>query len=71
MRSNLWPGAFAAAKGVEFVNVYIGWGIKAGNFQPHPFPPISSECTSQLKEHHSLPAKPAELQDTTESQEQE
>uniref|UniRef100_A0AAY4BJS6 Uncharacterized protein n=1 Tax=Denticeps clupeoides TaxID=299321 RepID=A0AAY4BJS6_9TELE len=29
VRSNLWPGAHAYARGRKFENVYIGWGVKS------------------------------------------
>ncbi|KAG1655435.1 hypothetical protein FOA52_004110, partial [Chlamydomonas sp. UWO 241] len=28
LRSNLWPGAYAAAKDKQYASVYVGWGAK-------------------------------------------
>ncbi|CAH1404275.1 unnamed protein product [Nezara viridula] len=40
VRSNLWPGAYAFAKGRIFENIYIGWGMKlcVEGFNPHYIP---------------------------------
>ena len=47
VRSNLWPGAYAMARGGVFANLYIGWGIKHAPFVPMP-PPVPAEEYAQV-----------------------
>ncbi|XP_062965935.1 radial spoke head protein 6 homolog A [Cynocephalus volans] len=48
VRSNLWPGAYAYARGKKFENIYIGWGHKYSpeNFNPALPAPIQHEYPS-------------------------
>lgn len=41
LKSNLWPGAYALAKGTQYVNVYVGWGYKNAAYIPLPPPPVA------------------------------
>ncbi len=59
MRSNLWPGAFCAAKDKHFTNLYVGWGLKNAPFVPMPPPPVAKEFDLGLVESVELPPKPA------------
>lgn len=66
VRSNLWSGAFSAVKGTRFANVYVGWGLKEGPFNPQTPPPLSHEINiEELKESNALPHKPEKTQDET------
>ncbi len=60
MRSNVWPGAFCAAKGKHFTNVYVGWGQRNAPLTPLPPPALCDEFdASTLSEQTELPPKPA------------
>lgn len=72
VRSNLWTGAFSAVKGTRFANVYVGWGLKEGPFNPQAPPPVSREINiEELKESNALPPKPEKTQEETTEQEAE
>ncbi|XP_011496559.1 PREDICTED: radial spoke head protein 6 homolog A [Ceratosolen solmsi marchali] len=45
VRCNVWPGAYAAAIGKKFANLYIGWGYKhnAYNYNPPAMPEIQDQ----------------------------
>lgn len=58
VRSNLWPGAFVAAKDKSFSNIYVGWGIKNAAFIPMPPPPVAQEFDQAAVESLELPPKP-------------
>ncbi|XP_057294348.1 radial spoke head protein 4 homolog A-like [Hydractinia symbiolongicarpus] len=49
-RSNIWPGAYAFAKGEFYENVYIGWGKKYSSkcFNPFCPPPAFGEYKHDL-----------------------
>ncbi len=47
VRSNLWPGACAVARGSTFANMYVGWGVKHAPFVPIP-PPVPAEEYPQV-----------------------
>lgn len=57
MRSNLWPGAVSVALGVDFCNVYVGWGLKNAPFVPVPPPPVAFEFDQKLLESTELPPR--------------
>jgi len=46
MKSNVWPGAYAAYQSGKCANVYIGYGVDSTGvtFTPAPPPPVMSEC---------------------------
>eukprot|EP00210_Caulerpa_lentillifera_P007584 g7244.t1 len=72
VRSNLWTGAVSAIKGNQFVNVYIGWGIKDGPFHPKAPPPLlNTEFNEELKESDALPPKPEMAQEERTEQDDE
>lgn len=58
LRSNLWPGAFVAAKEKQSACVYVGWGVKNAAFVPLPPPPVAQEYDLGLVETVELPPKP-------------
>lgn len=58
LRSNLWPGAFMAAKDMAFANIYVGWGIKNAPFVPLAPPPLGKEWEEPLVESVELPPPP-------------
>jgi len=70
MRSNLWPGAVAAAKGAEFANVYVGWGLKNVPFTPQPPPPVAVEFDMGAMESSELPPKPEREEPPAEDEEE-
>lgn len=43
--SGRWPGAYTLARGADFVNVYVGWGLKslAGSFTPKWYAELMNE----------------------------
>lgn len=43
LRSLVWPGAFCGARGADWTNVYVGWGVKNAPFVPAPPPPVATE----------------------------
>ncbi|KAG1678015.1 hypothetical protein FOA52_000811 [Chlamydomonas sp. UWO 241] len=59
VRSNLWPGAYCAAKGKHFTNLYVGWGLKHAPYAPPPPPPLAP-CfdVASLVEQNELPPPP-------------
>ncbi|KXZ46195.1 hypothetical protein GPECTOR_46g264 [Gonium pectorale] len=59
VRSNRWPGAACAALGRHFTSIYVGWGLKAGEFAPAPPPPPAPHWPELLLESNELPPKPA------------
>ncbi|KAK9852594.1 hypothetical protein WJX84_003139 [Apatococcus fuscideae] len=58
VRSNLWPGACAVARGSVFANLYVGWGVKHAPFVPLPPPVPAEEYPQELVESVELPPKP-------------
>lgn len=58
LRSNLWPGAYAVAKGRQYASVYVGWGTKNAVFVPLPPPPVAKEFDLTFVETMELPLKP-------------
>ncbi|KAG1671917.1 hypothetical protein FOA52_003484 [Chlamydomonas sp. UWO 241] len=58
LRSNLWPGAYAAAKDKQYASVYVGWGAKNAAFVPLPPPPVAAEFNLSFVETAELPPKP-------------
>ncbi|KAK9832258.1 hypothetical protein WJX74_004503 [Apatococcus lobatus] len=58
VRSNLWPGAYAVARGGVFASLYIGWGVKHAPFVPMPPPVPAEEYAQELLESVELPPKP-------------
>uniref|UniRef100_A0A061R768 Radial spoke head protein 4 a n=1 Tax=Tetraselmis sp. GSL018 TaxID=582737 RepID=A0A061R768_9CHLO len=70
LRSNLWPGAVAAAKGQSFANIYIGWGLKNVMFTPQPPPPVANEFDMTEMESTELPPKPEREEPPVEDEEE-
>lgn len=70
MRSNLWPGAVAAAKGADFANIYVGWGLKNAPFTPQPPPPVATEFDMAAMESTELPPKPEREEPPAEDEEE-
>ncbi|GFR44665.1 hypothetical protein Agub_g5955 [Astrephomene gubernaculifera] len=58
VRSNRWPGAVCACVGRHFASLYVGWGLKAGDFAPAPPPPLAPQWPQPLLESNELPPKP-------------
>ncbi|MEQ2242530.1 Radial spoke head protein 4 A [Ilyodon furcidens] len=65
LRSNLWPGAFAYARGTKFENIYVGWGLKyVGEAYTPPGPPLPlNEYPSGSEITELLDPSPEEEQD--------
>ncbi|MEQ2310683.1 Radial spoke head protein 4 A [Ameca splendens] len=65
LRSNLWPGAFAYARGKKFENIYVGWGLKyVGEVYTPPGPPLPlNEYPSGSEITELLDPSPEEEQD--------
>jgi hypothetical protein len=59
LRSLVWPGAFCGARGKDWTNVYVGWGVKNAPFVPMPPPPVSAEFDLGATETLELTLKPA------------
>ena len=70
LRSNLWPGAVAAAKGASFANIYVGWGLKNVAFTPQPPPPVATEFDMGAMESTELPPKPEREEPPAEDEEE-
>ena len=51
-RCNRWPGAFAAASGAKYANVYVGYGHESTGttFTPVPPPPMLGEAADPDEE---------------------
>ena len=58
MRSNVWPGAYAAASGKIVSNIYVGWAIKSAPFMPMPPPLPAQEFAAVPLECTELPLRP-------------
>ncbi|XP_068449401.1 radial spoke head protein 4 homolog A [Clinocottus analis] len=71
-RSNLWPGAYAYARGKKFENIYIGWGLKyAGQgYSPVIPPPPQKEYPSGPEITEALDPSLEEEQELEEALEQ-
>uniref|UniRef100_A0AAY4EN24 Radial spoke head component 4A n=1 Tax=Denticeps clupeoides TaxID=299321 RepID=A0AAY4EN24_9TELE len=81
VRSNLWPGAHAYARGRKFQNVYIGWGVKSDAAFSPALPPdpqrefpggpeVTEEADPTPQEERALRAA-AEDKDETEDETEE
>lgn len=69
LRSNLWPGAYAVSKGVSFVNVYVGYGLKNAPFVPLPPPAVAQEFNMAQMESTDLPPPPKPEEEEGEGEE--
>ena len=51
-RCNRWPGAYAAASGAKYANVYVGYGHESTGttFTPVPPPPMLGEAADPDEE---------------------
>lgn len=57
MRSNKFPGAIAVAKGGEFANLYVGYGVSSAALSP-PFPPGVATEAEEVGESDEAPEPP-------------
>lgn len=69
VRSLLWPGAVAVARGNSFANLYVGSGTKRGSLVPQGEQPLSGTCAFTPLVPDDIMEEPDDLQEEPEPNE--